>query len=93
MPNIEIHSLPEQQALLRARIFALFQNTSYRDEIVVTVYPTEAMDRMSTNQPFIRLVTTPQDNTEEIITTLLTQGLDVEHLQLTAFHPAIKQER
>jgi len=92
MLNIEIHSSSSVAAPgLKERIFALFQDQPYQDEIVVTIYSTRTFDRDENIQPFIRLVNSCQAHTEEILHLLRTLSLDVEHLQLTAFYPADKQ--
>jgi len=94
MPNIEIHGLPGEEAgELKDKIFDLFQDSSFIDEVVVTVYPTVVMDKDGKNQPFLRLVNTPESNirkmrrTREILERLQTLGIDIEHLKLVEFIP------
>jgi hypothetical protein len=93
MPNIEIHSLAEGPAQnLLAKIFDLFTDKPHSNEIVVSICSTRTFDSLRKMQPFIRLVNSCQDHTDEMITMLRTLGYDIEHLSLAAFYPATKQE-
>jgi len=92
MPNIEIHGMGkrEEANLLAKRIFQLFADEPYVDEMVVTICDTFVQDRHGISQPFLRLANSCQEHTEEIIGKLRQLGLDVEHLEFKAFYP--KQE-
>lgn len=92
MPNIEIHGLPQTEARdKRAKIFGAFSDRPYIDEMVVTISPTDVQDKNRESQPFLRLVSTPQDFTSEIIRRLERFGLDIEEAApLRAFYPKQK---
>ena len=88
MPNIEIHGLHGGEAKdLRDKIFALFEGKPYRKEMVVTVSPTRVKDAEGKDQPFLRLANSHQAHTREILETLGTLGMDIEHLKLEKFYP------
>lgn len=87
MPNIEIHGLVGQEGELRMRIFDLFKDKPYVDEMVITSIEDFVIDRKGFSQPFIRLVNSCQEHTEEIIEMLKTLNVDIEHLELKAFIP------
>jgi hypothetical protein len=89
MPNIEIHgeyTVEEGNALLQ-KIFARFKGKPYVDETVVTFSRDHVVDKDGFRQPFIRLVNSYQEHTNEIIEILQTLNMDIEHLELKAFIP------
>lgn len=88
MPNVEIHGLrPAKAEELRGRIFALFQDEPYADEMVVTTCLTIVRDRHGNDQPFLRLCESPPPHTEEILGRLGVLGMDIEVLDLADFIP------
>jgi len=91
MPNVEIHGLYLTEAEdLRGRIFGLFQDKPYVEEMVVTIHPTAVKDVHGDDQPYLRLANSDQSHTEEILGRLRTLGIGIEHLKLEGFIP--KQE-
>ena len=95
MPNVEIHGLMRDEAtVVREKIFSLFGDTDYVDDMVVTIFWTEVQDKNGDEQPFLRLANSKQaheqDHTEEILDRLKTLGMDIEQLRLEAFFPAPK---
>lgn len=89
MPNVEIHGMGKREEVnqLADKIFQLFAEKSYVDEMVVTIFDTFVRDKKGDSQPFLRLANSCQDHTTEIIQELRRLGLDVEHIQLQAFYP------
>ena len=93
MPNIELHGFGGQYVInnmtvdLPRVIFAMFQTKPYVSEMVVTVYPTTVIDQDGVNQPFIRLVNSCQEHSEEILKRLKELRVDIEHVRLEGFHP------
>lgn len=89
MPNVEIHGFENPEAgAVRCKIFNLFRDTSYVGEMVVTIFPTDVKDGDGKDQPFIRLVNSDQEHTQEILDRLKTLGIDIEQLRLEAFFPS-----
>lgn len=87
MPNIEIHGFVENNAKkLREDIFELFNSKSYVKEMVVTVFSTIVRDANNVSQPFIRLVNSCQEHTDEILNLLSSFDFDIEHLELKEFY-------
>ena len=92
MPNVEIHGMFWQEAVrLEKKIFKLFKDKPYIEEMVVTIYRTVVRDSKGNSQPFIRLVNSCQEHSEEIVEKLKTLE-DVEHLKLESFIPKEKKE-
>ena len=95
MPNIEIHGLSLQEwNELRKKIFKLFEDKPYVDEMVVTVFQDAVFDKRGSSRPFIRLVNSSQEfsdemRAEEILEALKTLNIDIEHLELKVFIPFI----
>ncbi|OGZ29899.1 MAG: hypothetical protein A2562_02160 [Candidatus Nealsonbacteria bacterium RIFOXYD1_FULL_39_11] len=89
MPNVEIHGMGKREEAnqLADKIFQLFADKPYVDEMVVTIFDTFVRDKEGDSQPFLRLANSCQDHTTEIIQKLRRLGLDVEHVQLQAFYP------
>ena len=88
MPNIEIHGLPYEEADdLANRIFYLFKEKPYVNEMVVTIFPSIVKDNNWKDQPFLRLANSCQEHTEEILEKLQTLNIDIEHLVLAKFIP------
>ncbi len=87
MPNIEVHGKVRQAEFIETIIFDMFSEKKYVDEMVVTTYPTTVVDKNGKNQPFLRLVSSCQEHTEEILEILLGLGMDVECVQLQGFYP------
>lgn len=88
MPNIEIHGFHGSRARkLRNEIFLRFQQTSFADEIVVTIYRTDVQDIQKRPQPFIRLVSCKEDSVCGIINILREFQVDIEHIVLKRFVP------
>ena len=93
MPNVEIHGMFLQEAVrLEKKIFKLFGDKPYIKEMVVTIYQTIVRDFKGNSQPFIRLVNSCQEHSEEIVEKLKTLEIDVEHLKLESFIPKEKKE-
>ncbi len=76
-----------QAAGVSAMIAKLFENKSYRDEYVLTVVLSEVTDHRNVHQPYLRLVSTPNDHIEDIIEELRKLKFDVEVMILTKFIP------
>ncbi len=91
MPNIELHGYFERPGALELKIFDLFKDKPYVDEMVVTCCNDHVHDAKGNNQPFIRLVNSCQEHTEEIIEVLKTLHIDIEHLKLEAFIPKVQK--
>lgn len=88
MPNVEIHGLHRAEARdLKAKIWYLFKDKPYIEEMVVTISPTTIEDVHGKDQPFLRLANSHQAHTREILETLGTLGMDIEHLKLEKFYP------
>ncbi len=88
MPNVEIHGVADPKAReLRDRVFDLFSQASFVEEMVVTIFATAVTDRRGSCQPFIRLVNSDPGLNLEIVPGLKKLGLDIEVLALVAFHP------
>ena len=93
MPNVEIHGMFWQEAVrLEKKIFKLFGDKLYIEEMVVTIYRTIVRDFKGNSRPFIRLVNSCQEHSEEIVEKLKTLEIDVEHLKLESFIPKEKKE-
>ncbi len=94
MPNVEIHGLGWSEAqALRIEIFKLFAKKSYIDDMVVSICLTSVRDKDGKEQPFIRLVNSCQEHTEEILAGLKTLNMDIEQLSLVAFFQAEKTKK
>lgn len=92
VPNVEIHGMSDWiAARLESKIFKLFGDKPYIEEMVVTIYRTIVRDFKGNSQPFIRLVNSCQEHSEEIVENLKTLGIDVEHLKLESFIPKEKK--
>lgn len=88
MPNIEIHGLKnETREYVHSKIRSAFAEKPYRDDYVITAYESKVHDWRLNAQPFIRLVTTPSDHTEDIIQELQKLDLDIEVMILDRFIP------
>lgn len=87
MPNIEIHGVDKPRSLA-LKIFEIFQDRPYVDEMVVTIHSTEIINKKCESQPFIRLVNSHQEYSEEIIERLRSLKIDIEYLVLEKFYPA-----
>lgn len=91
MPNIEIHGLSKaDSAVLIRRMRDLFEDKSYKGEIVFTFYPTRVYDMIGKSQPFLRLHTVRKDDAAEIyeiIDLLRKLGMEIEHVLLKGFYP------
>lgn len=94
MPNIEMHGIKntETSHQLRKKIFTIFANQPYVDEMVVTVVDSWVQDKNAKSQPFLRLVNSCQKHTAEILAGLRLLEMDIEHLQLEAFYPKEHKE-
>lgn len=87
MPNIEIHGFPQKEAEdLKDKVFELFEDRPYVDEMVVTIYPTVVKDKHGNDQPFIRLANSHRLLSQDLLERLRTLGMDIEHLKLEAFY-------
>ena len=90
MPNIEIHGRFENSNvpdLLGRRIFDLFTGKPYVTDMVVTFCGDHVCDVHGNEQPFIRLLNSCQEHTEEILKELETLNIDIEYLDLSGFIP------
>ena len=88
MPNIEIHGLSKVEAdAVYQRIVEIFKGRPYSNEIVVTTHSTEVKDLKGKKQPFLRLVNSCQEHTEEIMHVLEILGMDIERGKLEEFRP------
>ena len=88
MPNIEIHGLVQQAAFeVRRRMFDLFLGDPCVNEMVVTVFSTHVMDRQGLLQPFLRLLSSCEDDVPRIIEKLQKLGFDIEHVKVKGFYP------
>lgn len=100
MPNIEIHGYGYQAFNddetrrtvfdLRAKILNLFQKQPYFADMVVTIVPDLTVDGQIKQQPFLRLVTSPALDFNEIIELLLKLNMDIEVQGLKVFYPKKK---
>jgi hypothetical protein len=87
MPNIEIHGLGFLEAdALFDKIFELFKDKPYVDEMVVTICKTTVRNRNRNPKPFLRLVNSSEEHREEILCVLETL-MDTEDQKLNAFRP------
>ena len=87
MPNVEIHGLGWRDAdALYDKVFELFKDKPYVEEMVITIYTTVVRDRNGNSKPFFRLVNSCQEHSEEIICGLETL-MDTEHQELKSFRP------
>ncbi|MCK4355262.1 hypothetical protein KAW43_02895 [Candidatus Parcubacteria bacterium] len=85
MPNVEIHGLGWRKAVaLRKKVFVLFKNKPYVEEMVVTIYRTVVTNYKGDSKPFFRLVNSCQEHSEEIVSGLETL-MDTEHGELKSF--------
>jgi hypothetical protein len=92
MPNIEIHGLGFLEAdALFDKVFELFKDKPYVDEMVVTICKTTVRNRNRNPKPFFRLVNSCQEHSQEIIRGLKTLGMDIERGKLEDFIPAEEQ--
>jgi len=73
--------------LLRRNIFALFSDTTYINEIVVSVFLTDCEDKDGKQHPFLRIITDCQKNISEITNRLATLSIDLERAKLDCFIP------
>ena len=88
MPNIEMYGFNQEQASgVTAMIMELFKNKPYRDEYVTTAVWSDVLDHRNVSQPYLRLVSTPNDHIEDIVEELLKLKFDVEVLILNRFIP------
>ena len=89
MPNIEIHGVDKPRNLA-LKIFEIFQDRPYVDEMVVTIHSTEVINKKCEPQPFLRLVNSHREYSQEIIEKLRTLNIDIEEFVLETFYPAKK---
>ena len=96
MTNIEIHGfecdavagIDMRASELRNKIlYTLFVGKLYADEMVVTTVADDVRDFHGESQPFLRVISTPCHELDEIVKTLETLHMDIEVMTLTAFHP------
>ena len=94
MANIEIHGLGKgiRADGMAKEIFQLFSDKPYVDEMVVTTFLTHVQNKNGKSQPFLRLINSCQEHTEEIIEKLKSFNMDIEHARLHAFYPKPKTE-
>jgi hypothetical protein len=92
--NIEIHGIPQLGAnAIRIGLYNLLRDEPFVEDLVIEVYPTTVEDREKKTQPFVRLVSTPNDYEARVIALLgkvfnLTtggEGIDIEILELKRF--------
>ncbi|MCF7916577.1 MAG: hypothetical protein K9L61_02240 [Candidatus Omnitrophica bacterium] len=89
MPNIEIYGMGVNEATsMKKRIFDLFREDDFLDEMVVTIRKSIVEDYRGRAMPFIRLTTTPQSFIPKIVKKLKTLNLDLEIQQLKSFYPS-----
>jgi hypothetical protein len=72
---------------LREIIWGLFSNEPYKSDMVITVFPSHVSDERFYRQPFLRIVSTPSPFLNKIIELLKQLNIDIEVLELKAFHP------
>ena len=93
MPNIEMHgfrfSSVEVEKQQVKEIYDLFEGKPYRDEMVVDVYHDTVYGPDLFDQPFLRLVNSCEEHTEEILKTLKVLNIDIEHAKLEDFFPRL----
>lgn len=90
MANIEVHSgEPLERLELRDRIFKLFSEKKYADDIVVGIYSVTTINKSRDPQPFLRVVSTQESYLSEMIEALQSLQIDIEVMILSAFHPKI----
>lgn len=91
VPNIEIHGRNNWSYALVEIIHSLLDGKHYADDVVVTICQTDIVfDPHMKEQPFLRLITTSDGETTEIIKLLQTLGMDIEHIVAVGFYPAKK---
>jgi|GEM_PF-1532269 len=84
MPNIEIHGCADPETMV-GPIFDLFKGEEYANDMVVTICKDKVLNKDGRAQPFLRLVNSCQDHSDEIIEKLRTLHIDIEHLALQKF--------
>jgi len=91
MPNIEIFGFEKREAgKWEKKIFDVFQGKPYVGDMVVTIHNnTIVRDMNGDSQPFIRVSSTPNCFIDEILDTISSLMIDVEHLALERFLPAV----
>ena len=88
MPNIMIYGLEEGEAVKTGlKIDELLGGKYYGSEYVVTFVPSQVRDRKGVAQPYLKLVTTPNDHVDDILVELRKVGMDIEVSLLTQFIP------
>lgn len=88
MPNVEIHGLNLVAAReLKRIIFRLFREKPHVKEMVVTISLDYVENEEGNSQPYLRLANSCQEHTGEIIETLESLDMDIEHLRLEKFIP------
>jgi len=90
MPNIEIFGFRKKEAEeWEGKIFTAFQDKPYVGDMVVTIHHyTTVRDMNGDNLPFIRVSSSPNCHINEILETISSLKIDVEHLPLECFLPA-----
>jgi hypothetical protein len=93
MPNIEIIGFEQNEIEeLTSQIQNAFRGKDYEVEYVITVFPgSYVIDVRGARQPYIRLVSTPNDYNAEILDilqkiTVGTEHVDVEYMLLQGFY-------
>ena len=94
MPNIEVHGLTINDAIrIRKEIYAIFNQKPYLEEITVEFHPTQARDHKLVSRPYLRIVTSRGDDqriVQEILETLESLNMDIEHIEIKRFIPKEK---
>ena len=89
MPNIEFIGFSEEEYKnLKSKIIKLMKGLSALDDMVFTHYHSTVTDKDEKSAKFIRVSSTPRSDIEEIVKRIKTIGIDVEEIELKAFHPA-----
>ncbi|MCX6761321.1 MAG: hypothetical protein NTY33_00530 [Candidatus Moranbacteria bacterium] len=88
MPNIEQYGFSVDEALgIDSMIHDLFENKPYRNDYVTTFIESDVRDHRNKKQPFLRLVTTKDKHTDDIINELKKLKFDIEVMPLNLFIP------
>lgn len=83
MTNIEIHGLRAIDATKKRKsVCGIFKDKPYAKKVKITTYFTKATDLEDSEEPFLRVFSTPEDYLPEIIQLLEPLGLRIERVRL-----------
>ncbi|MFA6551241.1 MAG: hypothetical protein WCV41_01785 [Patescibacteria group bacterium] len=88
MPNIEVYGITGERTIdIEKKIHGLFETKPYAADYVITFIASGVVDKDGNNQPFLRLVSTPNAHLDDILLELQKLNMDIEVQMLKQFIP------